>query len=450
MSRKATGRRVIVGLGRTGLSCARHLAARGLDFCVVDSREDPPGLPAFRAEFPGAGIELGGFDGELLRSAAEIVLSPGVDPSLPQLQRAVANGARLLGDVELFWREARAPIVAITGTNAKSTVTTLVAMMAERAGLRIGAGGNLGTPALELLSPQIELYVLELSSFQLETVSEFRAGVAAMLNFAPDHLDRYRSMDDYLRAKLRVYRDARAVVFNRDDHATTPPPAPRAWMSSFGLGVPGPGEYGLRGGPQGEWLAVGDELLLAVSDLGLAGRHNVANCLAAMAIADAADIGRESQIAVLREFRGLPHRCRLVRKLGGVAWYDDSKGTNVAAAVAALRGLCPAAPARIVLIAGGIAKEPDFAALALELRTMARAVVLIGEAAAQIEAALDNSVSRLRAADMQQAVGLAREAALPGDVVLLSPACASFDMFRDYAHRGDAFAAAVTALPEEC
>jgi len=440
------GRRIVVGMGQTGLSCARFLARRGLPFAVVDSREEPPLAATFRDEFPALELRTGGFDADFLASAAELVLSPGVDPQLPAIRDAIARGALALGDVELFAREARAPIVAITGTNAKSTVTTLVWLMARDAGMRVACGGNLGTPALDLLAADVELYVLELSSFQLETVVDFAAEVAAILNFAPDHLDRYPDLGAYHRAKLRVYRGASHVVFNRDDAMTLPGPDCGAARSSFGLGAPAPGHYGLvrRGGE--DCLACGEDVLMAARELGLRGRHNVANSLAAMAIAAAAGIPRPAQLAVLRSYRGLPHRCQLVCRAGGVDFYDDSKGTNVAAAVAALRGLAPAGNGRIVLIAGGVAKESDFGTLAAELRLRCRAAVLIGRSAGLLAQALEGEVPLARAGSMDDAVATACALAEPGDIVLLSPACASFDMFRDYAERGEAFTRAARAL----
>jgi UDP-N-acetylmuramoylalanine--D-glutamate ligase len=435
-------------MGSTGLSCARYFASRGLDFALADSNPAPARGADFQREFPRAPMHLGAFDGDWLRQAEEIVLSPGVNPAEPALRAAALAGARLLGDIELFFREAQAPIVAITGTNAKSTVTTLVGLMAEKAGLRVGCGGNLGTPALDLLRAETELYVLELSSFQLEIVVDFRAEVAAFLNFAPDHLDRYRDLADYHRAKLRVYRDARIQVFNRDDPATLPPPTRGARRIGFGLAVPAEGEFGLVTEDGREHLHYGAEQLLAVDELALSGRHNVANSLAAMAIATAAGVGRAAQCAVLREYRGLPHRCQRVRSVRGVEYYDDSKGTNVAASVAALKGLAATCGGRIVLIAGGLAKESDFSALADQLARCGRAAILIGAAAPALALALAPRVRIAHAATMEEAVMMASGVAERGDIVLLSPACASFDMFRDYHDRGDRFAGAVRALPE--
>lgn len=437
---------IVLGMGRTGLSCARFLAARGLEFAVADTREHPPALESFRRGFPGVELRTGAFGTDFLAGANELLLSPGIDPRLPALVAARAAGAVVLGDIELFHREAHAPIVAITGTNGKSTVTMLVALMAQAAGMRCGYGGNLGTPALDLLDSAVELYVLELSSFQLETVVDFAARVATVLNVAPDHLDRYPDLEAYRQAKLRIYDGARHVVFNRDDPGTVPPAHCTAVRSSFGVGAASAVQYGLLARDGQPWLARGDEPLLAVSELALRGQHNVSNALAALALAAAADIPRAAQLEVLREYRGLPHRCQHLRRLDGVDYYDDSKGTNVAATVAALRGLGADLAGRIVLIAGGVAKENEFGALGVELRRIGRAVVLIGEAAQLMCHALADAVPVCLAPDMDEAVATARGLALSGDIVLLSPACASFDMFRDYEARGDAFARAVQAL----
>jgi UDP-N-acetylmuramoylalanine--D-glutamate ligase len=318
--------------------------------------------------------------------------------------------------------------------------------MAQEAGLRVACGGNLGTPALDLLAPEVALYVLELSSFQLETVIDFRADVATVLNIAPDHLDRYPDMQAYRAAKLRIYRGADCAVFNRDDAMTLPGAQDTGRRVSFGEGSPLAGDYGLVTRDGLEWLACGSDPLIAARELGLRGRHNVLNSLAALALAAAAGIPRAAQLAVLRSYRGLPHRCQPVARIDGIDFYDDSKGTNVAAVVAALRGFAGEGGGRIVLIAGGVAKESDFTLLAAELARAGRAAVLIGSSAELLAEALAGAVPLARAASMEEAVARARALAQPGDTVLLSPACASFDMFRNYEERGDAFARAVRAL----
>jgi UDP-N-acetylmuramoylalanine--D-glutamate ligase len=444
--RNATARPLVVGMGKTGYSLACWLARQGISFDAVDSREDPPFLREFRRDFPDCRVQTGGFAGDLLANAREVLLSPGIDPALPPIAAASAGGARVCGDMELFWRAAQAPILAITGTNAKSTVTTLVGLMAQAAGIRSGCGGNLGVPALDLLDPLASLYVLELSSFQLDIVVDFRAEVGAYLNLAPDHLDRYASMEAYGAAKQRIFRGCRVAVFNRAD-ARTRPVTPVERAVSFGLDAPAEGDYGLILQGADEWLARGAEPLMPAHELALRGRHNLANALAALAVAESGGIPREACLGVLRSYRGLPHRCQRVALAGGVDYIDDSKGTNVAAAVAALQGLAPPAPSRVLLIAGGIAKEHEFDALAAELARCARVLLLIGRDALRIAEGVAGACPVEHCADLESAVQRAAVLAQPGDVVLLSPACASFDMFRNYEHRGEAFAAAARALP---
>ena len=443
----ATVQRLVVGMGKTGFSLAMWLARNGHAFAAVDSRAEPPLAERFHRELPGHVLHTGGFDASVLAGADELLLSPGVDPAEPAIAAAAAQGVRVFGDIELFWREARAPIAAITGTNAKSTVTTLVGLMAREAGLPGGFGGNLGTPALDLLDPQARLYVLELSSFQLDTVLDFHADVAAVLNVAPDHLDRYGDMARYAASKQRIFQGARIAVFNREDPLTAPPADIERGVS-FGLDAPGEGDYGLMWHDGEEWLARGAEPVLPARALGLRGRHNIANALAALAIADAAGVPRHAVLRVLSTYTGLPHRCQIVARAAGVDYIDDSKGTNVAATVAALRGLSPEPPGRVVLIAGGIAKEHDFSALAAELARCARALLLIGRDAQVIAAGVGNATPITHCADLESAVRAAADLAHPGDVVLLSPACASFDMFRNYEHRGASFSAAARSLPD--
>ena len=438
-------RRMVIGTGKSGLSCARYLRARGLSFDLADTRESPPAISTVKAEFPDLELQTGALDGERLARYDEILLSPGIDPQQPSLRFASEHGALLIGDVELFWREAKAPIVAITGTNAKSTVTTLVGMMAQAANINVRVGGNLGTPALELLDDDAALYVLELSSFQLETVAEFRADVACVLNLAPDHLDRYPSMQAYYRAKQRIYSHARAVVYNREDPMTAPLVPVGTDRVSFGLNMSDLGQFGVLPSSDGEWLAQGVTRLMPLASLALRGRHNAANALAAMAIATSAGIELEAQINVLKTWSGLAHRCQFVDRIDGVDFVNDSKATNVAAAVAGLNGFA-GGQARTVLIAGGVAKEDDFSALRDALTRSGRALVLIGEAADLIESQIADCVAVQRAGSMQDAVHIARALAQPGDTVLLSPACASFDMFNNYEERGDTFIEAVASI----
>jgi UDP-N-acetylmuramoylalanine--D-glutamate ligase len=433
---------LIVGLGKTGLSCARFMSAQRLPFTIVDSRRDPPGLEALRRELPDVQSVLGGFDPALFTGADEVVLSPGVSLREPAVVAAIERAIPVIGDVELFTRAARAPVVAITGSNGKSTVTTLVGDMAREAGRDVRVGGNLGTPVLELLGEsEPEFYVLELSSFQLQTTHSLRPAAAVILNVSADHFDRHQDMEEYLTAKRRIYRGAGVMVINDDDpllRGLTEPDRPTLRLT---LAAPGPGVYGVSDTAGGPWLARGGERLLAVSDMPLTGMHNVANALAALALGEAMGLPMASMQAVLRRFRGLPHRMQVVAEQNGVQWINDSKGTNVGAASAAVSGLN--LTGRVLLIAGGIGKGADFTQLRAALKDKVSVVLVMGQDAALIKRAVEDLAPVIKVADMDEAVARAHDLARPGDAVLLSPACASFDMFKNYEDRGDAFAAAV-------
>ena len=442
------GMTLVVGLGKSGLATARALRALGATFAVTDSRADPPGLAALRAECPAVPLYLGGFDPALLAGADRLLVSPGIALATPAIAAAVAGGVPAWGDIELLARLTQVPMAAITGSNGKSTVTTLLGLMAERAGVRAAVGGNLGTPALELwqhsegAANPPELYVLELSSFQLETTHSLNARVATVLNISPDHMDRYASLDDYRAAKQRVFHGDGVMVINADDPAVLAMVEPGRAVLRFTLDAPGAGDFGLHRAGGETWLGRGEERWIAADELRIRGDHNLANALAALAMGTALGFERAAMRAALREFTGLAHRTTLVVEHNGVRWFDDSKGTNVGATVAAVRGL----PGQVVLIAGGDGKAQDFTPLRAALTGKARAVVLIGRDAPLIAAALGDSVPLQRAADLEQAVALAAQLAAPGDSVLLSPACASFDMFSGYEQRGALFAAAVRRL----
>ncbi len=442
------GRTVVVGLGDTGLACARHLHAHGVDVALSDSRPSPPREAEARRALPEAEMRLGGFDREWFEEAVELVLSPGVSPREPAAAAAARRGVPVLGEVELFARVARAPVVAVTGTNGKSTVCAWVHAMAEAGGRRSALGGNFGPPALSLVEREPDLHVVELSSFQLETTRSLRPRTAALLNVSPDHLDRHEGFEDYRAAKARVFRGAEAAVVGRDD----------PWLEDLGIRLaregtrvvsftserPREGEYGIVGDGAGAWLARGTERRFPVAHLSLPGRHNALNALAAMAIADDLGIDTRAIDGALRAFRGLAHRCEPVASTGGVRWYDDSKGTNVGATVAAVGGF----EVPLVLIAGGDGKGADFEPLGRALRESAgriRKVVLIGRDAPVIRSLVEGHVPVASAGTMAEAVARAREAARPGDAVLLSPACASWDMYGDYRERGRDFRAEVLA-----
>lgn len=437
---------LVVGLGITGLSVARYLKAQGIAFAVIDSREDPPGKEDLVRDFPEVSYWFGDFAKAptWFEQAQTLVVSPGIAIATPEIHRAHLRGAEVIGDIELFVRVAQAPIVAITGSNGKSSVTTLVDLMAKQAGMQSLAGGNLGYAALDLLDlPVPDIYVMELSSFQLETTQSLKAASAVVLNVSEDHMDRYASYADYAAAKQVIYQHCNCAVLNRDDALVMQMVPASGSHVSFGLDVPMAGQYGIREHEGKAWLAKGDALLLATSEMKLPGSHNHANALAALALGEAVGIPLQGMLAALREFAGLPHRTQWVRERRGICWYDDSKGTNVGATLAALQGL----PGKTVLIAGGIGKDADFAPLAPAIQAKARAVVLIGRDAPLIAQVIDESVSVHYASSMEEAVQLAADVAQFGDNVLLSPACASFDMFKNYGHRGDVFSAAVRGLP---
>ncbi|PAU88488.1 UDP-N-acetylmuramoyl-L-alanine--D-glutamate ligase [Pseudomonas sp. WN033] len=444
--------RIIVGLGSTGLSVARYLVGRGLPFAVCDTRSSPPGLDQLKRFAPMADVYLGELDEQLLCAAGELVVSPGIAIATPAIAAAKAAGVSVVGDIELFAREliareARPQLVAITGSNAKSTVTTLVAEMAADAGRQVAVGGNLGTPALDLLDQQAELYVLELSSFQLETTERLNAEVATVLNISEDHMDRYSGLAAYHLAKHRIFRGARQVVFNRDDALSRPLVADQLPCLSFGLSRPDFKGFGLLDKDGETWLAFEFAALMPVRELKIRGAHNQANALAALALGHAVGLPIDSMLATLRRFAGLPHRCQWVGQHQGVDYYDDSKATNVGAALAAIEGFGADLAGKQVLIAGGDGKGADFAPLRQPVARHCRAVVLLGRDAALLEQALAGNVPLLRVETLEQAVNCAAAQAQPGDVVLLSPACASLDMFRNFEERGRLFAEAVARLP---
>jgi UDP-N-acetylmuramoylalanine--D-glutamate ligase len=433
---------VIAGLGATGLSCARYLHERGWRIAVTDTRPAPPQLAALAALDSRIPVRLGELDPELLEGAVFVVASPGLPLRGPFFDEAERRGLAVVGDVELFARAAAAPVVGVTGTNGKSTVTTLVAGMALRAGLKVRAGGNLGPPALDLLAEGTELYVLELSSYQLETTSSLCCRAATVLNVSSDHLDRYPSLASYAAAKARIFARCDTAVINLDDPLVVAMPRTASSTLSFSLRASVGATYALALHQDEWWLVRAGTPLLRASELRIRGAHNAANALAALALAEALALPLAAMLEELRSFPGLPHRSQWIADRQGVAYIDDSKGTNVGATLAAVAGM----PGPVVLIAGGEGKNQNFSPLAAGLRGKVRHVVLIGRDAPLMARALDGVCPIERCATLPQAVQAAARAARPGDTVLLSPACASFDMFRDYAHRGEVFAEAVQEL----
>lgn len=450
---------LVVGLGKTGLSIARYLQRRQQPFVLFDTRQQPAGVAEFTREFHHVDIFLGEIPESVLMQVTSMIVSPGVALEHPRLQQAITLGIPILGDIECFAREVQAPVIAITGTNGKSTVTTLVGEMAREAGLKAVVAGNIGIPVLDSLDEaanHCELWVLELSSFQLELTHSLKPLAATILNITPDHLDRHHTLAVYIQAKQRIYHHAEHMIFNREDELTRPEVEATAvnpqdflqnGRTSFGLDTPHSAfEWGIVTENHRHYLARGHTKILAVDELRIKGRHNWANALAACALADAAGISEVAMINVLRQFAGLPHRSQWVRTLNEVDWINDSKGTNIGATVSAIAGIGSATTGKIILIMGGQGKGADFKDLRPTMQQYVRTAILIGEDADKINLALQDMVPMTRAATLAEAVIIAREQAKAGDVVLLSPACASFDMFRDFNHRGEVFAAAVAAL----
>ncbi|HCD61933.1 MAG TPA: UDP-N-acetylmuramoyl-L-alanine--D-glutamate ligase, partial [Acinetobacter nosocomialis] len=430
------GLKVVAGLGISGVSAVNFLHEQGYQVAVTDSRPTPPGHDQIPADVK---TSFGQLDQELLLQAEEIILSPGLAPQLPEIQAAIAKGISVVGDIQLLRRATDVPIVAITGSNAKSTVTTLMGLMAKDAGKKVAVGGNLGRPALDLLKDQPELLVLELSSFQLETTSHLNAEVAVVLNMSEDHLDRHGNMLGYHQAKHRIFQGVKKVVFNRDDALSRPLVPDTTPMQSFGLNAPDLNQYGVLRDADGTlWLARGLQRLIKSSDLYIQGMHNVANALACLALGEAIGLPMESMLETLKHFKGLEHRCEYVKTVHDVRYYNDSKGTNVGATLAAIDGLGAAIEVKkgkVALILGGQGKGQDFTPLRSSIEKYAKVVVLIGEDAPVIEQAIQGATKILHAATLKEAVELCQRETQAEDVVLLSPACASFDMFKSYNDR---------------
>jgi UDP-N-acetylmuramoylalanine--D-glutamate ligase len=436
----------IVGMGVTGLSVAQFLSSQGIPFTFIDSRFEPPYLDRVKVAYPDVKVVLGPFENDFLATFDRLIVSPGIPLSDPALVNAKERGVELIGDLELFLQHAKAPVIAITGSNGKSTVTTLLGQMAIDTGLNVGIGGNLGVPMLDLLDDSRQLYVLELSSFQLELLNDSRGAIVALLNISSDHLDRYVGLQDYHAAKHRIFRGASKVIVNRDDKLTKPLMTTQMTLVNFGLGQPDLGDFGIVEGLDQGYLAYGIERLLPVSELSLKGKHNIANALAALALGYCADLPMSSMLETLKTFTGLPHRCQTIAEVDGVYYIDDSKATNVGATVAALEGLGSKDNKNLILIAGGQGKGQDFSDLREQISHFVKMTVLIGEDGYQIERLLKNE-NEYRAVDsLHNAVLEAKNAATQGDIILLSPACASFDMFDGFEHRGQCFQEIVLTL----
>ncbi|WP_101674532.1 UDP-N-acetylmuramoyl-L-alanine--D-glutamate ligase [Alloalcanivorax mobilis] len=426
---------LVIGLGLSGRSVIRYLAEQGMAVRALDTRAEPAGIDHLRLQYPKLKLHTGGFKKSWMQRSQRLIVSPGVAVSTPAIAEQIAAGKEVIGDIELFARAASRPLVGITGSNAKSTVVTLLGEVAQACGKQPGVGGNLGTPALDLLGLDAGLYILELSSFQLETTYSLNAQVASILNVSQDHLDRYSKFSDYLAAKQRIYDGCQVAVWNRDDLATRPQaPAPR----EITFGTHPQADYRLD--PQRHELLHNGERLLHLDELTLTGHHNAMNVLAVLAMSHALGFDRDTALATVKGFAGLPHRCQKIAEAGDVRWFNDSKATNVGATLAALTGIGEAVHGKVILIAGGQGKGQDFSPLAEPARQYLRAALLLGEDADKVADGL-NGVPCERVADMATAVKRAAQLARPGDAVLLSPACASFDMYSGYAERGDDFTA---------
>ncbi|MFI4978966.1 MAG: UDP-N-acetylmuramoyl-L-alanine--D-glutamate ligase [Nevskiales bacterium] len=452
---------LVLGLGESGLAMTRWCMRNGARVRVADTRREPPSLAALKGELADAEFISGAFDKALLAGIDLLALSPGLSAGLMVVFEARARGIPVVGEVELFAQALRelgvrekTKVIAITGTNGKTTTTALTAHLCRSAGRDAEVGGNISPAALDALMARLdagrlpEIWVLELSSFQLETLETLDADVATVLNVSDDHLDRYIDLAEYASAKARIFAGNGVQVLSRNDVRVKHMAQSGRWLISFGLDAAGMLEdFGLRERGGEFWLVQGDNFLLPLARLPLPGLHNAANALAALALCHAIGLPLARLVDGLRSFRGLPHRVEKVADIGGVAYFDDSKGTNVGATVAALEGGLAGAGGKVALIAGGDGKGQDFSALKTPVMNHARAVVLIGKDAGLIAAALTGcGVPLQHAQDMTAAVRAASAVALPGDAVLLSPACASFDMYRNYVHRAEVFIAAVRAL----
>ncbi len=435
-------RRAILGLGATGCSVARWWRSRGCPFIALDTRpEMADSLTARQAAGPDTPLYFGDIDVGLIDGLTELVVSPGISLEHPLVRHAAESGVRIMGDIDLFVASARAPVVGITGSNGKSTVTALLAAMIESCGLRVAMGGNFGTPALDLLATPADFFVLELSSFQLERAGHLNLAAATVLNVSADHLDRHGNLPQYHQAKHRIFRGAHAVVANRSDPLTIPIANSDSRHFLWTLSEPDLGEIGLRTIGGVLHICRGFEPLLEVSKLALEGSHNQCNALAALAMGLALELPVAGLLSGLTIFAGLPHRCELILERDGIRWINDSKGTNVAAVRSALKGVGGAQ--NVVLIAGGVGKDQEFSALLPEVEQHCRRVLTLGAAARDIELALGAHIPVQRVASLDDAVLQASAVARPGDVVLLSPACASFDMFENFEARGEVFRQAV-------
>jgi UDP-N-acetylmuramoylalanine--D-glutamate ligase len=435
-----TSKILVVGLGDTGISVAHYLQSLDFKFAITDSRNKPPMMEEFFQQMPDTPVFTGGFDEAAFRVATHLVVSPGVSLNEQAIIKAIANGSKIVSDIDLFACSVDAPIVAISGSNGKSTVTTMVGEMAKAAGIQVGVGGNLGTPALDLLALNAQLYVLELSSFQLERTSALNAAAATVLNVSADHLDRHADLAEYAREKQRIFKGDGVMIINIDD------PVVSAMQDNsrktFTFSINKKADFHLAYQEDTEYLMHNESCLMPLAELPLEGRHNAANALAALALGVSVGLDEQVMCDALRKFKGLSHRMQRVAEIRGVTWVNDSKATNIGACVAALQGYAR----KVILIAGGDAKGADMNELTPAIKEKAKSVVLMGKDAALIKQALNDCVPVYSADNMVQAVQIAADLADAGESVLLSPACASLDQYKNYQDRGEKFTKAVLAL----
>ena len=441
---------VVIGLGASGVTCVDFLMKQGANIYVYDNNPKPARLPELLAQYPDLKYQLGAFDEKIFQHCDYCIVSPGININTPLFQYAAQCGVEIIGDIEIFAREMQQPMVAITGSNAKGTVTTLVHDMVKAAGSRVALCGNIGIPVLSLLeAPPADLYILELSSFQLETTRSLHAKVACILNITADHLDRYdQNFEKYVAAKKRILQMGEILVANRDDPLTFPTQFTNRTLVTFGKSEPGAGEFGLRTSQGTTYLAHGAENILAVTALKIKGVHNWINALAACAIAHICGCPLAAMRQALTHFSGLPYRCQVICEHNGVMWVNDSKATNIGACMAAIQGLATDSDKTLILIAGGQGGNSDFTALREILSQHVREIILLGEDREILAESWLGTAPIHFVSGLQEAVALAYEVSKPGDSVLFSPACKSFDMFVNYQDRGKQFNQYVAALTD--
>jgi len=428
-------KKLVMGIGETGFSCARYFTDKNIPFFMWDSRENPSMLDKFRYSYPDIDLIIGDMSDDVIAICDQIVVSPGVALTNKIILKARDFGIDIVGDVELFCREVVTPIVAITGTNGKTTVTTMLGMIADQSGVNVAVGGNIGVPALDLLLlGNVDLYVLELSSFQLELTRSLEASVAVLLNISQDHLDRYYSMDDYEMSKKRIFNNCDTAIYNLDDKLTYP--TDKCKSIGFTKNEPKKGEYGIV---NKEWFAVGSKKLISINDFNLQGRCEYENALAVLAASYCCGFEIDDICMVLKDFSGLPHRCQYVSNHEGVSWFNDSKATNPGAVIASLEKVGEKHEGGIVLIAGGDGKGVDFSVMVYAINKYVKELIVFGVDGSKIATCMDISMPVHSVDSLEEAVDLARKVTSFGEAVVLSPGCASFDMFSDYRERGEKF-----------